>query len=288
MSKYVNLNGTLISMAQPLFFESNRAFRYGDALFETVKCHNGQPLFIQEHLRRLKKSMKLLSFHEHELLDAHTLSVETERMLRRNRWMDGARLRLAVYRIDGGLYTPESNQVNVLLSAEVSIEGYPLHPKGYDIEIFADIPKPSGPLSTLKSANALFYVMASNKRVQEGKDELILIDEHENLLEGISSNLFLIIDNKMFTPPITQPILPGVMRSLVIKMAKKSGIAVNEVPIKLSHLESATEVFFTNTIQGAIWVRAFRQKRYFHRISDQINAFLNQSIGLKNELSEHR
>jgi branched-chain amino acid aminotransferase len=273
-------------MAQPLFFESNRAFRYGDALFETIKCHNGQPLFIQEHMRRLKRSMKLLSYQQNDLIDANTISNETERMLRRNRWMEGARLRLAVYRIDGGLYTPESNQVNVLLSAEENVEGYPLHPRGYDIEIFTEMPKPSGQLSSVKSANSLFYIMAANRRVKEEKDELILTDDNGNLLEGVSSNLFLIIDNEMYTPPTSQPILPGIMRGLVIKMAKKSGIRVNEVPLRLSHLEAANEVFFTNTIQGAIWVRAFRQKRYFHRISDQINAFLNQSIGLKSVLTE--
>ena len=158
---YLNLNGNIVDASQPVFTAANRAFRYGDAVFETIRLMNGEILFFEKHLARLTRSMELLGMNLHEDLTFHNLYLTIRHLDQVNKLKGNGRIRLEVFRNDGGLYTPYSNDVSyVIETSPVAAENYLLNEVGLKIELYTDIKKPVSRLSNLKSSNALYYVMA--------------------------------------------------------------------------------------------------------------------------------
>lgn len=278
MSLYLSLNGKLHQSDAPMFSANNRGFKYGDALFETIKCVNGTPLFLGAHLKRLYAGMDLLEFEWNDLLHKSVLNEDAQRLLSRNRLNEGARLRITVFRNDGGFYTPKNNLVSILLETWPSQNKFELNPEGLKIGIFEDFFKPIHPLSSLKSANALLYVKAGLTKIKQNVDELIILNSKGLVCETISSNIFMVIHNRLVTPPLSEGCLPGIMRQNVLTIANSLGIEILETPVGINALEQAEEVFITNSITGAQWVKGYQQKRYFHKVSERINNELNKVI----------
>lgn len=283
MSKYISINGKLSPDDAPIFTAQNRGFKYGDALFETIKCINGEPLFLEAHLQRLYDGMKVLEFDWNDQLLKSVIYEEIKRLLIRNRLTKGARLRITVFRNDGGLYTPETNNVSVLLETLESQNNYSLNKEGLSIAVFEEMQKMIHPLSSLKSTNALLFVKAGLAKSKLAVDDLIILNNKGLVCETISSNIFMVIHNRLVTPPLSEGCLPGVMRKNVLSIASSLGMEVLETPVGINALEQAEEVFTTNSIFGARWVKGFGQKRYFHKISERVIDALNSAVLSGNE-----
>ena len=278
MSTYLSLNGKFHQTDTLLLPVQNRGFRYGDALFETVKCVNGTPIFLHAHLQRLYSGMKTLGFEWNDLLLKTVVNDEAIRLLNRNRFTEGARLRITVFRDGGGLYTPETNEVSVLLETYPDDNGFQLNANGISLGVFEEFLKPIHPFSGLKSANALLFVRAGISKLNQGVDDVIILNSKGLICETISSNIFLVIHNRLVTPPLSEGCLPGVMRQNVLSIAQDIGLEILETPVGLNALEQAEEVFLSNAIKGVQWVKGFKQKRYFHKISEHIISELNKAV----------
>ena len=280
MSGYISLNGKLHPSDAPIFTGSNRSFRYGDSLFETIKCVNGTPLFLESHLQRLYAGMEFLGYEWNDLLLKTVINEEIKRLLIRNRHKDGARVRLCIFRNDGGFYTPETNEVSILIESELSSNAYQLNPNGKTIGIYDELHKPIHSFNSLKSANALLFIKAGIFKKQKGLDELVILNSKGLVCETVSSNIFLIIHNRLITPPLSEGCLPGVMRQNILALASIIGLEVLETPIGVNAFEQAEEVFVSNAISGVEWIIGFEQKRYFHKVSAKIIEELNKAIGI--------
>lgn len=278
MSSYISLNGKLHQSDAAIFTVNNRGFRYGDALFETVKCINGTPVFLEAHLQRLYSGMEVLDFDWNDHLLKSVINDEAKRLLVRNRYNEGARLRITVFRNDGGLYTPETNQVSVLLETSQDTNSYSLNSEGLSLGVFEEVFKPIHTFSSLKSANALLFVKAGIAKTKLGLDDLIILNTKGLVCETISSNIFMVIHNRLVTPPLPEGCLPGIMRQNVLTLAQSMGMEVLETPVGINALEQAEEVFTTNAITGAQWVKGYEKKRYFHKVSEQIIIQLNKAV----------
>src|SRR5258705_5132473 len=110
-SRYINFNGSIVDSSQPLLMHTNRAFRYGDAVFETIRLMNGEILFFEKHLARLKRSMEMLSMNWHEDFSFQNLHLLIRHLDQVNNLRGNGRIRLEVFRKDGGYYTPQTNEV---------------------------------------------------------------------------------------------------------------------------------------------------------------------------------
>ncbi|PLX19388.1 MAG: hypothetical protein C0597_05275 [Marinilabiliales bacterium] len=153
---------------------------------------------------------------------------------------------------------------------------YELNQKGLIIDFFREIKKPVNSFANLKTANALLYVMAGLFAKERKLDDCILINENGNLVEGISSNIFIIKGDKIFTPPLKDGPVAGIMRKQILKIANKHGLKINhESSLTEEHLISADEVFLTNVISGIRWVLAYKDRRYFNHIAHQFIDKLN-------------
>jgi branched-chain amino acid aminotransferase len=276
MPVYINFNGEILPAESQLLTVANRAFRYGDGLFESMRLMKGKLKFPELHAERLQKGMKALKIDGYSQADSWFLNDKVEELARRNKVKHG-RLRLTVYRDAEGLYTPSQNKMGYCLELQpIDEPRYFLNDKGLIVDVFTELPKPFNYLSNIKTCNSLIYVMAGLYKQQNKLDDVFLINQNGFLCEAGSSNIFVAYQNQLYTPALSEGCVEGVMRQVVMKLALDNNIPVTEAQINAQILNEADEVFLTNATRGIQWVMGYGVKRYFNRISKGLMEELNK------------
>ena len=273
---YLNFNGSILPSDHPIFEAHNRGFRYGDGLFESMRFLKGKLKFPEMHIDRIQKGMKLLKFDNYSLIDTWFIREKTEELIRRNKVGADARIRLTIFRDSGGFYTPDSNKFAYLLELhKLDDSQYVLNKKGLIIDVYDKVPKPVNILSNSKTSNALIYVLAGIYKNQNALDEVLILNQNGFLCESVSSNVFVVYDRKLYTPALNEGCIAGVMRQVVMRLAKENNIELVEAQINPDILNEADEVFLTNAAKGIQWVMGYNHKRYFNEVSRFLNDKLN-------------
>lgn len=273
---YILHNDEFVLVNHPILTAANRGFKYGDGLFETIRMCNGKLKFAEMHADRLRAGMKALKMDGSTLLDEYFLKQKTAELCKKNKLKDNVRFRLSVYRAGNGLYTPNSNKSGYVLEASALEENnYELNRKGLIIDVFDELTKPVNILSNYKTSNSLLYVMAGLYKKQHQLDDAFILNQHGFLCESISSNIFVVYDKTIYTPALSEGCVAGVMRNVVMNMAKTHEIPVIEAQINPEILKAAEEVFVTNAISGIRWVMGYGRKRYFNEMTKLLSARLN-------------
>ena len=260
----------------PVLTTSNRGFKFGDGLFESMRMINHKLQFADLHADRLAAGMKALKIDGHVLMDDYFLRQKTADLVKKNRWNGNVRFRLSVYRQGAGVYTPESNKSGYVLEGiPLKATDYELNAKGLIIDVFDEMTKSINKLSNFKTSNALLYVMAGLFKTQNRLDEAIILNQSGFLCESISSNIFIVYDKQIYTPALTEGCISGVMRTTVMQICKMNDIPLTEAQISPEILKEAEEVFITNATQGIQWIMGYGRKRYFNEFSKFLNEKLN-------------
>ena len=281
MQQFINHNGNFVPADQPVVKSNNRAFCYGDALFETIRIANYKTQFLKEHIERLFTGMRVLKMDTHpdfsELFFEHAILELAEK----NGITSDGRVRLTVFRNEGGFYAPNDNNVSFLLEITPLTEtGYTLNSRGTTVDLYTEVKKSQGALSSIKSANSMIYVLAGIYKNTHALDDCILVNDKGSITEAISSNIFAVKNGVLYTSPVADGCVDGVMRKKIIEIATANRIAVYELSIMQSVLLGADELFMTNAISGIRWAVAYKQKRYFNNTSKKLTDKLNELIGL--------
>src|ERR1700744_1052945 len=222
MSTFINFNGEIVAADSKLLTVANRAFKYGDGLFESMRLMKGQLKFADLHADRLQRGMKALKIDGYSQMDTWFLKEKVEQLASRNKTRHG-RVRLTVYRDSEGLYAPTQNKMGYCIELQPLDEPrYFLNDKGLIIDIFTDLSKPINPLSNIKTCNSLIYVMASIFKDQNRLDDAFLLNQNGFLCEASSSNIFVWYKSHLYTPALSEGCVEGVMRQVIIKLAKQS------------------------------------------------------------------
>lgn len=275
----ININGFLQPADAPVVSVANRAFRYGDAVFESIRFAKGRICFLEKHLKRMLGTMKLLKMEIPDTFTAPYFEEQIQTLLLANGIATSARVRLTVFRNDGGLYMPVSNGVGWVLEAHhMQDDDYAFSVKGLTVDIFQDYRKPVHRLSNIKSGSALFYVLAAEHARANGLDDCVIINQTMNVVETTSSNLFAVKNGVLYTCPVGEGCVEGIMRSVIIELAAENRVAVYEVPMPMSVMFNSDEVFVTNAIKGVQWVGAYKGKRYFNMTARKFQDWLNARI----------
>ena len=174
------------------------------------------------------------------------------------------RLRLQVVRKSEGKYTPDENNECVwwMELEELSTQDYTWTSKGLKVDLFKDHYIQPGLLSTLKSSNALPYVLAGIFAKENGFDAMLLVNDKKMLVEANAANVFVLKDNILKTAPLEDGPLRGVFRKNLIGWAKEIGLEIKEESINPFELQKADEIWLTNTISGVQWVEKYRKRTY--------------------------
>ncbi len=275
------LNGEERSSGEPLFNSHNRSFRYGDGLFESMRLVNGSLSFSQRHMSRLMAGVTLLQMRLPDSFVSVSLEEWCRRLAERNNITGGARVRLSVFRNDGGYYHPITNEASWLLEMwPFDYNEYALNDKGLTVELYQDIRKPINKLSSLKTANSQLYVLAALYAKKMNVDDAILINHNGNVIEATGSSLFAVKNGVLYTSPISEGCVAGVMRAVIMEIAQENRIAVYEVPLPLSIMLNSDEVFLTNAVRGIQWVSSYKTKRYFNNTAKKFAEFLNRRVNV--------
>ncbi len=279
MQQFLIYNGSFFEADKPVLNVGNRSFRYGDALFETIRIANKKPLFLSEHLSRLLKGTEVLKMKLDKAFNLQFLEKNIQSLIEKNSINTDGRARLTLFRNDGGMYAPSENNTSYILEVyPLEEKNYILNAKGLTIDLFSDFKKPQNALSSIKSANSIVYVMAGVHKNEQKLDECIILNDKHHIIETISSNIFAVKNGVLYTPPVSDGCVDGVMRKKIIEIAHKNKIAVYEISIMQNVLLAADELFLTNTINGVKWVVAYKQKRYFNNTSKKFVDELNKLI----------
>ena len=275
----INFNG-IIQDSDLQLTVSNRSFLYGDGVFETLKIVNNKILFFEDHYFRLMASMRIVRM---EIPMTFTMEYLEEQILKLVGVLaikDAARVRFTVFRNEGGFYLPNDNSISFVIQAS-KLENirYKIPKIQFEVDLYKDFIVPSQLLSTLKTANKITHVTASIFAKENQLDSALLINETKNVIEAANGNLFMLMGNKLITPPISEGCLNGIMRKQIISLAKQiDSVEVIEAAISPFDLQKADELFITNVIVGIQPITKYRKKEFEVRLANQLLEKLNALI----------
>ncbi len=269
-------NGKLLPTGTLLFSHAHRAFRYGDSFFESIRIKNGKPLFVEEHNKRLDKTLAALKMQKPDYFTPDYFSSSIETLAKENGIGQGGRSRLTFYRDGSGFYQSESNAASWILEAEaVPEKEYVLNEDGISVGVFRELKKPFNKLSELKSGNALLYVLASEFTKEQKLDDCLLLNDAGRIAEGSNANVFAVKDNVLYTPLLSEACLDGVMRTVILSLAKKSGVEIREIKLEEAYLKTADELWLTSASRGIRWVKSCEGKMFGNNKAKEFIGLLN-------------
>ncbi len=275
----VNYNGTLVNEDNNNVFE-NRSFLYGDGVFETCKICDNKILFFEDHYFRLMASMRIVRmeipmFYTMEYLEEQILSTVKE-----NGFQDSARVRLTVFRNQGGRYLPDSNMVSFVIQSEsLPHKEYVLSTDHYEVDLFKDYHIAKQLLSTLKTTSKMIHVVGSIYAKENGLQNCLLLNEDKNVVEALQGNLFLLTGNTLITPPLSDGCQNGILRKNLLQICRDfSDIELNERSISPFELQKADELFVTNVIQGIQPISKYRKREFGSKFAARLITKINSQL----------
>lgn len=238
-------NNKLISSGKLPIGLNDRALSYGDGIFETIFYNRKpSPLFIF-HLNRLHEGAQLLHFQLPDYLDEKYIHHAIIRLVRTNDLTTPVKVKIQVWRQEGGLYEPQSDQTNVLITVTpLTSKTKVLSNIGFAHKIY----KSKNSISHLKTLNALPYILAGIEKSQRKLEDIILVDNEENIMELLFSNLFWIKDETFYTPSLSTGCIKGVMRAYLIDYFKDKHMPIMEVLSTRDALFNANYAFASNAL----------------------------------------
>lgn len=286
--QFVLINGEFLATSTP-YLKENRSFMYGDGLFESIRVINGNPFNLENHILRLLEGAKLLSIEVPSYICTQYFHKQIKVLLEKNNIKAGARIRLSLFRNDGGYYKPENNTCSYMITADSLPNNlYKMNDEGLLVDVYDEIHKHKNILSNFKTSNALHSVMAGNYANKHKLNDCFILNSNRHIIESISSNIFLVSNGVLYTPPLSDGCIGGTMRMHVINIALKNNYKVYETSLLPQNLMVADEIFFTNAIKGIQWVGGYKSKRYFNSVSKNLLGLINQKeANLKMDLKEN-
>lgn len=277
MMEFDNLDGFLSEKGDKIFDASNRIMKYGDGLFETIKLVDGKLMFWDDHYERLSKGIKYLKMDTSEK-DEEFWKKEIDKILVKN-YYKHARLRVIVYRNAPGLYTPMGNRVGYLIEGtRFDKPDYNFIEDGVTLGLFEQDHKAMSPLNNLKTTSALLFVLAGSYKKEQGFGDVIILNAAGRVCETVSSNIFVVINDKIITPSLSEGCLDGVMRKQIIKAIKQKQLDFEERELTLDEVRSASEIFTTNTMSGVQGISEFEGKKMHNIYAKQLQSYLDFQV----------
>jgi branched-subunit amino acid aminotransferase/4-amino-4-deoxychorismate lyase len=243
MAEKVFLNDRLVDAGRARISAADSGFLYGAGLFETMRSCNGVVFCLKDHLDRLFFSARALSI-EHRY-EREFIVDSVYKLLKANKLAD-ARLRLT---LTGGPMTAEERRATLLIAA-TKFEAYPAeyYRRGVLVVLCPFRQNPAEPIYGHKTINYFSRMIALQLARQKRAAESLWFTVDNRLAEGCISNVFLVKDSTLYTPPIRTPVLAGVARKTVCEIAVNNSIELVEKDLYISDVLGAEEAFLTNVI----------------------------------------
>ncbi len=274
----INHNGTLFKSDENIVSIENRALKYGDAIFDTLKYTNQKLLFWEEHYLRLMAGMRILRMEIPFSFTLEFIENEIHKTIKANELENfPVRVRVTIFRRNGGLYSPKSNDVDYIIETQkLTSPFYEFNENPYEVELFKDFYVQADLMANIKHTNRLVNVVGSIFAHENDYQNCILLNNNKNIAGALNGNLFLVVGNTLKTPPLTDGCLNGITRKILLKTLRKvPDFEVVETSISPFELQKADELFITNSIVGIQPITQYRKKTYGNTIAKNLIGKLN-------------
>lgn len=253
MGEWVYLNGEFVRKNEAKISVFDHGFLYGDGVFEGIRAYGGRVFRLQSHLQRLWESAKAIALKIP--LSKEKLTEKVLESLRKNKLKD-AYIRLVVSRGEGDLGLDPRKCPHpqiIIITDKISIYPEELYEKGLEIAVVStrrNIPSTLNP--RIKSLNYLNNILAKIEANLQGLPEAIMLNKDGYVAECTGDNIFIVEGEILVTPPIWVGALKGITRDVVIELAQKEGISVQERTFTPAALYASDECFLTGTAAEVI------------------------------------
>ena len=252
------LNGQWIPIEEAKISTQDRGFLFGDGVYEVVPVYQKKLFYFQEHLDRLKNSLKATSilnpFSDKEWLDL------LNKLTSKHPWQD----QYIYLQVTRGIQMQRDHLPAECLTPSIYVYTNPLTPisdsivkSGIKAITLEDIRWLN---CEIKAITLLPNIMMKLAAKQQSADDAILIDRDGWVCEGTASNLFIVKDNILLTPPNSHKILPGVTRLVIEQIARAQKMTLTEKNLKQSDLESADEIWLTSSTKEVLPVTQLNER----------------------------
>ncbi len=267
---YINLNGKITTPEEARMPIDNGSFRYGYGLFETMLVQDGAINLMQHHWDRLFAGMRQLYFEIPVLFTEKYLEAEVLKTVQKNKPDALCRVRLQVFATGGGLYSSEKNSPGFLIECfPLDTSLLHLNENGLTLGVAKSLSKSVDSLSNLKSCNALVYAIAAKQAKENKWNDALICNTAGNIIESTIANLFWIKNGQVYTPPLSEGCIAGVMRKYLLE-----NIPAIEKVLDMQSLTDADEVFLTNSVRRIKWVRSINNIKYTNKDIKKIYSHL--------------
>ncbi len=246
----VSIDGRVGSPEEVTLKVTDNGFVFGDSAYETLRTYGGRPFELDRHLLRLRRSIALLGFELKTSDDEIKARIDACLSFASN---DESYLRVIVSRGVGDMSyrferIPEPTIAMYVKPLEPNNEA--LYEKGASAVIVSIRRNPVESLNpAIKASNLLNNALATREAYAKGAFEAILLNTRGEVAEGAGSNVFIVKDGRLLTPPLSCGLLAGITRELVLEIAPAIGVPFEERVLSADDLKAADELFITSTLK---------------------------------------
>ena len=240
------LNDKYLDVQEAKISPLDRGFLFGDAIYEVIIAVNKKPFELGAHLTRLKKNISSLKYSLSDQFDLEEIILE---VISRNKFLN----QVIYVQISRGTDIVRDHIPSNDLTPTIFVSSH---------ELKTDFSPSSGEKailledfrwrkSQIKATSLLANVIYRSEAKHQEVFETILF-ENGFITEGAVSNVFCCIDNKILTPPLTENILPGVTRKVILELIQNTSFEYEETKITVDSFLSSEEIWVTNSTKGVI------------------------------------
>lgn len=259
---YLFFNSAFHPVSTPLFTAGNRAYRYGEGLFETMLYTSGRIWFLNDHTERLLNGIKTIGLKTPAYFNLQFIERTVHELVNKN-GQEQARIRLSITAGDGLLSSFDENGFEVLIES-FPLETLPgkLNEQGWIVGLLPGAAKNTDVFSSYKTASHLTYALAARYAVECKLNDCIVLNASGAVCDTSIANIFMIKKQEIITPPLSSGCIDGVLRKNLLNRLPAAGYHLSQREILPAELESADELFITNVIQGMRWICRYNEKEY--------------------------
>lgn len=263
MSLYYSLDKKIFTEDELRIHPDNRSFRYGEGLFETIRLHKGMIPLWDLHWKRLSESLPKLYFELPPHFNEALLKEEIFRVAKRNHCLDAARVRITLFKGEGGIWEQPSRQFHYLVQCwPLEKKEFSMNENGLDIGLFEAGRKSCDSFSHLKTNNYLLYALAAQYAKAEKLNECLVLNQHDQVCDATIANVFFCKDGIIYTPSLEEGCINGVMRRHLLEQLPNEGFQVKEGAYLPDEIADADEIFLSNAMYGLRWVKRWGNRTY--------------------------
>jgi branched-chain amino acid aminotransferase len=255
---FLNYDGLIYPDDKTLFTAKNKALRFGEGLIETMLWNNKSIRLFLLHMERLSESLGILglpSIDEEEFL--HNI----HKTVSANKEPETAIVRAQFFK------NMEDDALHYIIE---TLPSPAAQEQKITIGITQKVIKYIDSISHLKTSSRLQYIIAKKDATDNGWDDALLLNPHGRVAEGTISNVFTISGSNIYTPPLNEGCIDGVMRKHLLRYCSINQLSITEKQLDITMLRQADEIFLTNAVKGIQPVHSFMGKEYKSTVTQMI------------------